>query len=345
MKTANGGTKIDADYMPDSHIVYHEGDTLNYLKTLPDGLVKLIISSPPYNVGKKYETKTSIEKYLETQKKVISELVRVLSPEGSICWEVGNFIHKGEVFPLDIFYYQIFKDFGLQLRNRIIWHYGHGLHCQKRFSGRYETILCFSKTDNYTFNLDPVRVPSKYPGKRYHRGEKKGQPAGNPLGKNPSDVWEFGQTEWELGLWDIPNVKSNHPEKTLHQCQYPIELVERCLLALTNEGDWVLDPYAGVGSALVAAVKNQRRAMGAEKEPTYVKIGKQRIDDFFNGKLKYRKLGTPVHVPIGTEAVAKVPEEWRHKVKLSHYCEILDSYVEQSEPIKNSHSESIRAGK
>lgn len=310
MEKSRHVARIDTRYTSDSQIVLWEGDTLDFLKTLPDGLVKLAITSPPYNIGKSYETKTSIEKYLETQEQVISELVRVVSDNGSICWEVGNYVDDGEVFPLDIYYYQIFKKHGLHLRNRIIWHFGHGLHCSKRFSGRYETILWFTKTDDYTFNLDPVRVPSKYPGKRYFKGDKKGQPSCNPLGKNPSDMWEFVQKDWDAEMWDIPNVKSNHPEKTIHQCQYPIELVERCLLALTNEGDWVLDPYAGVASALIAAVKNNRKAMGAEKEHEYVEVGKSRIQDFFAGKLKYRQLGTEVYVPTGRESVSKIPDEW-----------------------------------
>jgi DNA modification methylase len=302
---------IEDDYSKESNIVFHTGDTYQFLKSVPDNLIKLAITSPPYNVGKEYETKTSIEKYLETQEKVIKELIRVVADDGSICWQVGNYIENSEVFPLDIYYYQIFKKLGLKLRNRIIWHFGHGLHATKRFSGRYETILWFTKSSNYTFNLDAVRIPSKYPGKRHYKGDKKGQPSCNPLGKNPSDIWEFIAQEWDNELWDIPNVKANHPEKTPHPCQFPIELVERCLLALTNEGDWVLDPYAGVGSALISALKHSRKAMGVEKEFEYVEIGKQRIHDFYSGKLKIRPIGTQVYKATGKEKVAQIPEEWK----------------------------------
>jgi DNA modification methylase len=117
--------------------------------------------------------------------------------------------------------------------------------------------------------------------------------------------------EWDEGYIDIPNVKSNHPEKTIHPCQYPIELVERCVLALTYEGDWVLDPYAGVGSALIGAAKNGRRAMGAEKESEYVKIAQERLSDYFAGILKTRPLGKPVHQPSGNEKISQVPVEWK----------------------------------
>ena len=113
-------------------------------------------------------------------------------------------------------------------------------------------------------------------------------------------------------MWNIPNVKSNHPEKTIHQCQFPIELVERCVLALTNENSWVLDPFAGVGSAIIAAIKNNRNAIGIEKEEEYCNIAKQRIKDFPNGALKIRPINKPIHKPSGAEKVSQVPKEWQH---------------------------------
>jgi len=274
---------------------YIVGDSLIKLPKIEDGKFKLIITSPPYNLGKEYETKTSIENYLFDQNKIIQELIRVLHPEGSICWQVGNYIKKGEVFPLDVFYYNLFKKQGLKLRNRIIWQFGHGLHSSKRFSGRYETILWFTKTDNYTFNLDSIRVPSKYPGKKHFKGPKKGEYSGNPKGKNPSDIWEIVLNDWENEIWDIPNVKANHVEKTDHPCQYPIELVERCLLALTNEKDWVLDPYAGVGSTVLASLKNNRNVFAIEREKKYKDIGVKRVKDFENGILKFRPLEKPIY--------------------------------------------------
>jgi adenine-specific DNA-methyltransferase len=199
----------------------------------------------------------------------------------------------------------------LSLRNRIVWHFGHGLHASKRFSGRYETILWFTKSDHYVFNLDDVRVPSRYPGKRHFKGPNKGKPSGNPLGKNPSDVWQVIEQDWDTLLWDIPNVKANHPEKTSHPCQYPIELAERCILALTHEGDWVLDPYAGVGTSLIAAAIHNRRAMGSEKESAYVEIAHERLNAFMSGELKARPMGKPIFVPTGKEKVSQVPDEWK----------------------------------
>lgn len=308
----HGSKDIADNFDPKADIVLFNGNTDDLIVRIPDNFVKLIITSPPYNLGKSYESQVSIKQYLKEQEETIAKLYRILRADGSLCWQVGNFVDKGEVYPLDIYYYQIFKELGFHLRNRIIWYFGHGLHASKRFSGRYETILWFTKSDRYTFNLDAVRVPSKYPGKRHYKGPNKGQPSGNPRGKNPSDVWELLSQEWDDGLWDIPNVKSNHPEKTIHPCQFPVELAERCILALTEADDWVFDPYAGVGSSLIAAVKHHRRAIASEKETEYVEITRERLRSFFNGTLRLRPLGKPVHQPTGRESISQPPPEWEN---------------------------------
>lgn len=142
-----------------------KGDAFGLVKELGENSIKLAITSPPYNIGKIYEKRTTLENYLSSYKEFAKDLFKAISEDGSVCWEVGNFVEKGEVYPLDVYFYKIFKDAGFKLRNRIIWHFEHGLHASKRFSGRYETILWFTKSDNYTFNLDSVRVPSKYPWK------------------------------------------------------------------------------------------------------------------------------------------------------------------------------------
>jgi adenine-specific DNA-methyltransferase len=261
-------------------------DNLAFMRDLPSESMKLIVTSPPYNIGKAYEKRSTLESYLTSQAQVISESVRLLHPLGSICWQVGNHITPdGEVVPLDIVLYHLFKDHGLMLRNRIVWHFEHGLHCTKRFSGRYETILWFTKGSEYTFNLDPVRVPSKYPNKRHFKGARIGELSGNPLGKNPSDVWI------------IPNVKSNHIEKTIHPCQFPVELIERLVLSMTNEGDSVLDPYLGVGSTVIAALKHERHGYGCDVVQEYIDLAWERVDALRNGMLRTRPMGKPVYDP------------------------------------------------
>lgn len=299
-----------------NHYEYVKEDALSFLQKQPDESIDLIITSPPYNIGKEYEVATSLTAYLDNITPILREMARVLSPKGSICWEVGNYIDPAtsEVYPLDIYYYPIFKELGLQLRNRIVWHFGHGLQCEKRFSGRYETILWFSKTDGYTFNLDDVRIPAKYPGKRAYKGANRGKLSGNPKGKNPEDLWtatiERLYDDWDCGIWDVPNVKSQHPEKTIHPCQFPIELVERCVLALTDENDTVYDPFAGVGSSLLAALKNNRRALGTELVQEYIDIGNERIEKLRNDTLKTRPIYQRIYEPSGKDKVSTYPAEW-----------------------------------
>lgn len=260
-------------------------DNLAFMRSLANESMKLIVTSPPYNIGKSYERRTSLEAYLQSQAQVIAECVRLLHPNGSLCWQVGNHVDKGEVFPLDMVLYHVFKDHGLKMRNRIVWHFEHGLHCTNRLSGRHETVMWFTKGDDYTFNLDPIRVPSKYPGKKHFKGPKAGQLSGNPLGKNPSDVWA------------IPNVKNNHPEKTVHPCQFPVELVERLVLSMTDEGDSVFDPYMGVGSSVIAALKHGRAAYGCDIDKNYVKIARERVQSLKNGTLKTRPMNKPIYDP------------------------------------------------
>jgi adenine-specific DNA-methyltransferase len=265
-----------------------QGDALVFLKGLPEQpMFDLVITSPPYNIGKEYETRRGLDEYVKWQESIIDEIIPRLKKGGSLCWQVGNYVDDNQIFPLDIEFAPIFKKHKLQMRNRIIWTFGHGLHTQKRFSGRYEVVLWYTKTDSkkdvYTFNLDAVRVPSKYPGKKHFKGPNAGKLSGNPLGKNPEDVW------------NIPNVKSNHVEKTSHPCQFPVGLVERCVLALTNRGDLVFDPFAGVASAGVASAIHGRRFWGCEMMDEYAKIGKQRMKDALEGNAIYRPHNKPIY--------------------------------------------------
>lgn len=287
MYTVKLAQRFDAS----ADLVLFEGDCLDLLRDIPDCFVKLVVTSPPYNLGKPYESRLDLSDYLAQQRRVIAECIRVLDEAGSICWQVGNYVDDGEIIPLDIALYPIFAEFGLHLRNRIVWHFEHGLHASKRFSGRYEVILWLTKGDAYTFNLDAVRVPQKYPNKKHFKGPNRGQLSGNPLGKNPGDVWQ------------IPNVKANHVEKTVHPCQFPVELIERLTLALTDEGDWVLDPFIGVGTTAIAALMHGRRAIGAEVVPEYVAVARERLREAESGTLRIRPMERPVYDPRAARVV------------------------------------------
>ena len=272
-------------------------DVMKLLDALPEEpIFDLVITSPPYDIGKEYESRVPLEEYLEFQKEVLKKISIRIKDTGSICYEVGTYVNNGEIYPLDYIFAPVFREYGFHMRNRIIWHFGHGLHSKNRFSGRHEVILWYSKTDSYKFNLDAVRIPAKYPGKRYWDGPKKGKLSGNPLGKNPEDVW------------DIPNVKSNHVEKTSHPCQFPVAIPERLILSMSDENDLVFDPFCGVASTGIAALLHNRTFWGCEIQDKYVEIGRTRLSECQAGTLKIRA-DMPVLEPKKSY-LSKIPDEW-----------------------------------
>lgn len=295
--------------MSDSNYSIIQWDSFKLIKKEKAWSLNLIITSPPYNIWKSYEIKKSLDEYLQPYKNFAKNCFEKLSDSWSLCWEVGNFVKDWEVYPLDIYFYEIFKSVWFKLRNRIIWHFEHWLHSKNRLSWRYETILWFTKSDNYVFNLDLIRVPSKYPGKLHYKWDKKWQPSWNPLWKNPSDFWKIIEDDRNNLIWDIPNVKANHPEKTEHPCQFPIELIQRCVLALTNEWDVVLDPFSWVWSSIIAALLHNRKAIWYEMLNEYVDCSIQRIKLFNEWKLKIRPLWKPVFQPTWKEKISQVPKE------------------------------------
>lgn len=244
--------------------IFH-GDTYELLKSMGDESVDLIVSSPPYNLGKEYEARTELNHYLEQQTKVLRECARVLKRSGSIFWQVGAYSNAGELIPLDIRFFPILENLGLVPRNRIMWVRQHGLHARRKFSCRHESILWFTKGDDYKFFLDPVRVPQKWQNKKSYRGSNKGELTCNPDGKNPGDVWLFR------------NVKHNHEEQTIHPCQFPEDMIARIVLATTEENDVVLDPYMGTGTVAVVARDTGRNFLGAETEDKYIEVAGRRL--------------------------------------------------------------------
>jgi adenine-specific DNA-methyltransferase len=297
--------KINKRFCEDNQVTLYNGDCLKLLKSIPNEVVDMAITSPPYCIGKAYEDPhDDIETFKKQHRDIFNDLYRIIKPGGSVCWQVGYHVSNKCVIPLDNIIYEIFtslsasQDIPLILRNRIIWTFGHGLNSTNRFSGRHETILWFSKGEQSIFNLDDVRVPQKYPGKRAYKGPNKGKLSGNPLGKNPSDVWE------------IPNVKARHIEKTDHPCQYPVVIPQRLIKALAPDNGLILDPFMGAGTTGVAALLEKKRFVGAEIQKDYYEISVARIRDVASGTLKIRD-DKPVVEPNTNAAVTKLPEEFR----------------------------------
>lgn len=242
-----------------------EGRCEPVLMGLAPGSVQCIVTSPPYNMGREYERNTDQHSYVSWLSEIIVKCGAALANGGSLWLQVGNLVRNGSTAPIDILIYPALARAGLTLRNRVIWIHDHGTHAKKRLSPRHECILWATKGDEYLFDLDPIRVPQKWPGKKHFKGPRKGELSCNPLGKNPGDVWAITQ------------VKNNHPEKTAHPCQFPEELVRRCVLATTRPGDLVVDPFAGSGTVGRVCADLGRRALLIEREPRYVEIAKRRI--------------------------------------------------------------------
>jgi len=277
-------------------IILSQRDCLAFIKTIPSESIDLTITSPPYCMGKKYDHSRDYADFESLHKKLIPEVFRVTKKGGHICWQTGYHVKNGIVMPLDLLVHKIAMEIdGLFLRNRIIWRFGHGLHCRNRFSGRHEVVMWYSKGNEYSFNLDAVRIAQKYPGKTHYKGSKKGKPSGHPRGKNPSNVW------------DIPCVKANHIEKTEHPCQFPIALVQRVILALTKENDLVLDPFSGAGTSGCAAIITKRRFVGCEVDSTYYDLAAQRLRKAVRGDLAFRPHDKAICEPCPTQKVARKP--------------------------------------
>jgi adenine-specific DNA-methyltransferase len=243
------------------------GDCLAAMRRMPKESVDLVVTSPPYNIGKAYETVTSLDDYLRWTAEWTTEVARVLKPSGAFWLNVGYVPvpGHGKAVPLP---YLLWDRVPMFLVQEVVWNYGAGVAGRHFFSPRNEKFLFYVKdAEAYTFNLDEVRDPDvKYPNQK-----KNGKLKCNPLGKNPTDVWA------------IPKVTSGagraSKERTPHPAQFPEALIERVILVSSNEGEIVLDPFAGSGTTAAVASKNGRLSIGFEKERGYLDIAGQRVDD------------------------------------------------------------------
>jgi DNA modification methylase len=242
------------------------GDALSVMKKFPSKSINLIITSPSYEVGKEYEMGSSFENYLKFHEEIIKEAKRILKDNGSIYWNVAQTPKNGEIVPLGAVFYNLFKQNSFYLKNWIIWKFDGGLNCKKRLSGRYENVLWFVKDYNkFIFNLDSIRTVPKW----------KNDKRNNPIGKNPTDFWEFIE---ENSVWDINRVVNVSKEKTRHPCQFPEKLVERVIKASSNKGDVVFDMFNGSGTTCKVANELGRKFIGIDKELRYCKIALNRVN-------------------------------------------------------------------
>jgi DNA modification methylase len=235
-----------------------KANVLDYLDGLPSDCAQLVLTSIPYNVGVTYGGGHSADQmrftyYLGWVMQVISEASRVLADGGTLFLQLGSTRDEtGNLSPLDILLYPAVKQAGLLFQSRVIWQIPHGLTPKRRLAERHETALVFSKGDQRVFNPTPARQPQKQPGKRAFKGPRKGQISSTYTGAWPSNVWSIG------------NVGNNHPERTGHPAQFPLELARRAMLLYSMPGDLVLDPFSGSGTTHVAAIETGRAFSGCD---------------------------------------------------------------------------------
>jgi DNA modification methylase len=232
------------------------GDALNLFKQIPDKSVDLIIADPPYNLGKNYGNNSDFkvfEDYIEFSKDWLKEAHRVLKDNGTI------YVFMGVRF-ISYIYDILERDLKMELNSWITWFYTQGIGKLKGFSPRHDDILMFNKSSKFTFNLDEIKIPQKY-----YRARN------NMRGANPGNVWEFSHVHYSN------KNRQNHPT------QKPEGLIERMILASSNEGDTVLDPFAGSGTTLRVSQQLNRNSIGFEISSEYVKMTQERLAEPFKG--------------------------------------------------------------
>lgn len=249
-------------------------DCLEGVKRITRGSIDLTFTSPPYNIGKEYESILGVDEYINWSRKWIELVYEATADHGSFWLNVGymEFPQKGKCVPLAYLLWNL-SDFYLQ--QEIVWNYGAGVSCKKRLSPRNEKILWYTKnSSDYTFNLDPIRDKNvKYPNQK-----KNGKLRCNTLGKNPSDVWKIAKV--------TSGKKRSSAERAPHPAQTPTDLIDRVLLGGSNEGEVVLDPFMGSGSTAVSAIKNNRFFIGFEINEDYCQTAVSRIQQEISEKEK-----------------------------------------------------------
>lgn len=253
-------------------VAIYKGDCLQLMKQLPDEIVDLTVTSPPYNIGKDYETRLHLNEYLDWCEDWIKEIHRLTIDNGSLWLNLGylEIPHKAKAVPIP---YLLWDRTPFYLIQEVVWNYAAGVACRKRFSPRNEKFLWYAKNESsYTFNLDDVRDSDvKYPNQK-----KNGKLKCNPLGKNPSDVWQITKVTSGKNRSSI--------ERTPHPAQFPTALIERIIKASSNKGDLILDPFMGSGSTAETALRDNRYVIGFELDDEHIGYAEDRITNYLNRK-------------------------------------------------------------
>lgn len=261
---------LGTPYFSDNNCMLYCVDSIKAQKVLPSELFGLVITSPPYNIGKEYETVMSIDDYILWTKKWTRETCRLITNNGSFLLNLGyvSVESKGHAIPLP---YLLWNEIPLFFNQEIVWNYSAGVACKNYLSPRNEKILWYVKNkDNYVFNLDAIRDKNvKYPNSKKH-----GKLRVNTLGKNPSDVWEIAKVTTGQNRSSV--------ERTAHPCQFPTDLIDRLVLGFSEKDGVVFDPFVGSGTTIESCIRHGRFCVGFEIREDYCEIAKRRIKNCYN---------------------------------------------------------------
>ena len=245
-------------------------DSLMLMEQLRAGIVDLTVTSPPYNIGKEYEKPMPLTSYLDWMSDWIQHVYRLTTLQGALWLNLGytEVAHRGRAVPLP---YLLWDRIPFYMLQEIVWNYGAGVAARRTFSPRNEKFLWLVKSEeDYTFNLDAIRDPDvKYPNQK-----KNGKLRVNPKGKNPTDVWQLPKVTTGDGMTGRRASK----ERTAHPAQFPEAVVERIILACSNPGDLVMDPFLGSGTTASVAIAQDRYIVGFEINAKYIEMAINRIN-------------------------------------------------------------------
>lgn len=257
--------RLGKPYYESEYGLIYCADCISSMKKINEETIALTVTSPPYNIGKAYETPSNVKDYINWCESWIKEVYRITKKDGSFWLNIGylEVEEKAKALPIA---YLLWDKVTFYLIQEIIWNYGAGVAGRKFFSPRNEKILWYVKNkDDYTFNLDDIRDKNvKYPNQK-----KNGKLKCNPLGKNPSDVWQIAKV--------TSGTNRSSKERTSHPAQFPLAMIDRIIKAGSNEGDLILDPFMGSGTTAITAMSNNRRYIGFEISEAYCKVAAERI--------------------------------------------------------------------
>lgn len=268
MELADIVKRLGKPYFQATNCLIYHIDCLEAMQALPDKSIHLTVTSPPYNIGKEYEKPLTLSEYINWCEQWIKEVYRITVPNGAFWLNLGYLSIKDRAKAVPI-PYLLWDKIPFYLIQEIVWNYGAGVAGSKFFSPRNEKFLWYVKNpDEYTFNLDDIRDPNvKYPNQK-----KNGKIKVNPLGKNPTDVWEF------------PKVTSGKnrasKERTPHPAQFPIAVIQRIIKVTSHQNQIVIDPFMGSGTTAIVALELNRPVIGFEIRQDYCDIIANRIENF-----------------------------------------------------------------